>query len=93
MRSFDAFLAESAGYAGGVSLLFEAGMYSLTNDLEKTVKALRQSKVNFEIVGGAAVNAHIFLRHRSRSFVTRDIDVLIHRDDLERAAKAAEPLG
>jgi hypothetical protein len=39
------------------------------------------------------VNAHIFLRHRSRSFVTRDIDILIHRDDLERAAKAAEPLG
>jgi hypothetical protein len=49
--------------------------------------------VNFEIVGGVAVNAHIFPRHRSRSFVTRDIDVLIHRDDLERAAKAAEPLG
>src|ERR1019366_4403249 len=42
---------------------------------------------------GVAVNAQIFLLHRSRSFVTRDIDVLIHRSDLERAARAAEPLG
>jgi hypothetical protein len=33
------------------------------------------------------------LLHRSRSFVTRDIDVLIDRNDMERAAKAAEPLG
>jgi len=68
-------------------------MYSLTNDLEHIVKAFATAGVHFEIVGGVAVNAHIFLRHRSRSFVTRDIDILIHRDDLERAAKAAEPLG
>lgn len=93
MRSFDAFLAESAEHGRGVNLVFEAGMYSLNIDLEKIVKALQQAGVSFEIVGGVAVNAHIFLLHRSRSFVTRDIDVLICRDDLERTAKAAEPLG
>jgi hypothetical protein len=93
MKTFDAFLAESAHHPGGVNLVFEAGMYSLSNDLEKIVAALRDAGVDFEIVGGVAVNAHIFLRHRSRSFVTRDIDVLICRADLERAAKAAEPLG
>jgi len=93
MKSFDAFLAESAEHPGGVNLVFEAGMYSLSNDLEQIVKALRIAGVNFEIIGGVAVNAHIFLKHRSRSFVTRDIDVLIHRSDLQRAATAAEPLG
>ena len=33
------------------------------------------------------------LSHRSRSFVTRDIDLLLHRTDLEQTARAAEPLG
>jgi len=68
-------------------------MYSLSIDLEQIVKALCDAGVSFEIVGGVAVNAHIFPLHRSRSFVTRDIDLLIARDDLQRAAMAAEPLG
>jgi hypothetical protein len=93
MKSFDAFLTDSAQYPGGINLVFEAGMYSLTIDLEKILNALQNAGVQFEIVGGVAVNAHIFPRNRSRSFVTRDIDVLIRRDDLERAARAAEPLG
>src|SRR5205823_5236776 len=49
--------------------------------------------VDFEIVGGVAVNAHIYALNRSRSFVTRDIDVLVPRNDLDRIAKAADPLG
>ena len=93
MKTFEAFLEESAEQHGGVNLIFETGMYSLTNDLEQIVRALRNAGVPFEIVDGVAVNAHILLRHRSRSFVTRDIDILIHRNDLERAAAAAEPFG
>ncbi len=93
MKSFDAFLAASAEHRGGFNLVFEAGIYSLSNDLEQIVTALREGRVNFEIIGGVAVNAHIFPEHRSRSFVTRNIDLLIHRSDLERAATAAEPLG
>jgi len=93
MKSFDAFLAESAEYGTGVNLVFEAGMYSLSSDLEKIVTALREAGISFEIVGGVAVNAHILPLHRSRSFVTRDIDVLLDRNDLESAARAAEPLG
>jgi hypothetical protein len=92
MKTFEACLAESAEHPGGVNLIFEAGMYSLTNDLEQIVKALRDAGVPFEIADDVAVNAHIFLRHRNRSFVTRDIDILIHRNDLERASRAAEPL-
>jgi hypothetical protein len=61
--------------------------------LEKIVKALREAGISFEIVGGVAVNAHILPLHRSRSFVTRVIDILLDRNDLEPAARAAEPLG
>ena len=92
MKTFEQFVSESATQ-GGVNLIFEAGMYSMANDLEPLVNALREAGVHFEIVGGVAVNSRIFTSHRSRSFVTRDIDILIHRGDLDRVAKASESLG
>lgn len=68
-------------------------MYSLINDLERIVKALRDAGVEFEVVGGVAVNAHILELHRSRSFVPRDIDLLVHRSDLQRIRVAAAARG
>ena len=92
MKTFEEFVADSARY-GGVNLMFESGMYSLIDDLEKIVTALRDAGVPFEVVGGAAVNAHISALNRARTFVTRDIDLLVHRSDLERIAETAESLG
>jgi len=40
-----------------------------------------------------AVNAHISAHHRSQSFVTRNIGMLVYRSDPGRISKAAEPLG
>ena len=92
MRTFEQFVSESAGQ-GSVNIVFEAAMYLLINDLERIVKALRDAGVDFEVVGGVAVNAHIVALHRSRTFVTRDIDLLVDRNDLQRIAEAAESLG
>jgi len=92
MQSFEKFVADSAKQ-GGVNLIFEAGMYSLLDDLEKIATALQQAGIQFEVVGGAAVNAHILPLHRSRSFVTRDIDLLVQRSDLGRIAEAGKSLG
>lgn len=92
MKTFEEFVTDSARQ-GGVNLVFESGMYSLVNDIERIVSALRDAGVPFEVVGGVAVNAHILALHRSRSFVTRDIDLLLHRSDLDRAAEAAKSLG
>ena len=68
-------------------------MYSLVNDIEAIAKALQNAGVPFEVIGGVAVNAHIFTLARSRSFVTRDIDLLVERENLEKAVVAAEALG
>src|SRR5437867_12618570 len=92
MKSVQEFVIEAAEY-GSVNLLFESGMYSLVDDLEKIVRIFKAAKVDFEVIGGVAVNAHILSLHRSRSFVTRDIDLLLHRSDLERVSQAAETLG
>jgi hypothetical protein len=67
-------------------------MYSLAQDLEQGVNALREAAVDFEIVGGVAASAHVLPLHRSRSFVTREIEVLMRRDARERAAKTIASL-
>lgn len=92
MKAFDEHIADAAAF-GCLNLVFEAGMYSLMDDLERILNALRETGVHFEVVGGVAVNAHIYALDRSRTSVTRDIDVLIRRENVERVAKAAEPRG
>jgi hypothetical protein len=92
MKTFEQFIAEASRY-GGVNLLFEQGMYSLMDDLERIITVLREARIPFAVVGGVAVNAHVLGVKRSRSFVTRDIDLLVHRDDLEKIVAAAEIAG
>ena len=93
MLTFAQFVAESALHHATINPFFETGMYSLVQDVESIVKALQSAGVPFEVIGGVAVNAHIFAFDRSRSFVTRDIDLLLRREDIEKAAKAAESIG
>ena len=93
MKPFREFIAETRQQHGGVNLLFETGMYNLMDELERIVKVLRDSRISFEVVGGVAVNAHILAVHRSRAFVTRDIDLLVQRDDLDRIVAAAQEAG
>ena len=93
MKTFEQHLSESVGPPGGFNVVYEAGMYGLTKNLERIVKALRDAGVHFEVVGGVAVNAHIYASHRTESFVTRNIDLLVHRHDLHRVAEAAQALG
>ena len=78
---------------GSVNLLFDQAMYSLYDDLARITQVLGDAGVPYELIGGVAVLAHILNRDRSRSFVTRDIDLLVSRDDLGRLVAAAEAAG
>jgi hypothetical protein len=92
MKSFHQVIAEAAAN-GGVNLLFEHGMYSLMDDLNRIVTILRDANVPFAVVGGVAVNAYVLEREAGRSFVTRDVDLLVNRDDLEKIIASAESAG
>jgi predicted nucleotidyltransferase len=92
MKSFQQVISEAAS-GGGVNLLFEHGMYSLMDDLHRIVTILRDAKVPFAVVGGVAVNAYVLAVRRSRSFVTRDIDLLVDRSDLEDIIAVAQTAG
>ena len=73
--------------------LYEQGMASLTDDLERIVKILDATGIVYEVIGGVAVNAHLMQHHRSRSFVTRNVDLLIRREDLAVVVEAALAAG
>src|SRR5487761_1293393 len=93
MQTFNEFL-ENACKQGHVNLLFESAMYNLLDELEQIVKILNQANVPFQVIGGMAVNAHLVsCRQASRAFVTRDIDLLVQRNDLPTIVEAAEAAG
>lgn len=91
MKTFEEFIESS--YFSSVHLPFDRALYSLTSDLSRIAAVLAGAGIEFEIVGGVAVLAHILGRDRSRSFVTRDIDLLVRREDLDHLIAAAEAAG
>lgn len=92
MTIAERFIAESSS-TSRAHPFFEQGMYSLFNDLEKIVKVLDEAGLAFELIGGVAVNTHILPLDRSRSFVTRDIDLLVRREDLAGIVQAGRGAG
>jgi hypothetical protein len=93
MKSFEQFVLDSARQ-GHINLLFEKGMYTLAEDLERVLALFSEAGVEFELIGGLAVNAHLMAAaKRSRSFLTRDIDVLVRRADLDQIVRAANSFG
>lgn len=91
MKTLEKFV-EAAQFSSA-NFLFDRAMYSLTDDLTRITSVLTEARIDFQLVGGVAILAHILDRDRSRSFVTRDIDLLVRRDDLDRLVAAAEAAG
>ncbi len=91
-ETFEEFLVQSAA-DGHINLIFERGMYLLAEDLQKVLSLFEEAKVPFELIGGLAVNAHLMAaQERSRSFLTRDIDLLVKRSDLDQIVETAKRL-
>src|SRR5579863_10260701 len=94
MLNFNDFCQIMTAEYGSVSGIFEMGMYQLMTDLQRILELLKNINVEFELIGGVAVNAHLLAsRASSRSFLTRDIDILVRRADLDRLASAAIQAG
>src|SRR3982750_2656847 len=94
MKSFAQVVSETIQEHGHVHVLFEQGMYFLAEDLERILQVFREAGAPFEVIGGLAVNAHLMAAfHRSRSFLTRDIDFLVRRSDLDQIIHLASEAG
>jgi hypothetical protein len=61
--------------------------------LRKVTKALNAAEVPYAIVGGNAVAAWVATVDEGAVRATKDVDILLRRDDLARVAEVMHPLG
>lgn len=93
MVTFAEFLGEAASKREFVNVLFEERVFELIGTLQKLSLPLEQAGVPYELVGGLAVFLHVENADSTHSSLTRDIDILISRDDLPRVIAVAEEHG
>jgi hypothetical protein len=68
-------------------------MANLKGRARKVSETLREAGIPHAVIGGLAVAAHVGRVEPVAERGTRDLDVLLNRADLERAAQALKPLG
>jgi hypothetical protein len=61
--------------------------------LERVAGALRNAGIEYRVVGGVAIFLHVSEQDPIAARMTRDIDMVVARADLDRIAFAVEPLG
>lgn len=93
--TFAEFLANAASRREFVNILFEERVFELIGTLQKLAAPLERAGVPHELVGGLAlaVFLHVENADSTHSSLTRDIDILIRRDDLPRVVAIAEEHG
>ncbi len=69
------------------------GIEDVRNRLERAAAALAKTGVRYAVVGGNAVAAWVSRVDASAVRNTRDVDILLRREDMERARVALEAAG
>jgi hypothetical protein len=90
---FVEFLEETASKGEVVNLVFEERLFNLVGVLQKIAGPFGEANIPYEVVGGLAVLIHVEEADPTHSVLTRDVDILISRSDLERAVAVAESEG
>jgi hypothetical protein len=65
----------------------------VTDRLQRITRALEEAAVPYALVGGQAVALWVATRDPAAVRTTKDVDILLHRDDLARARAAALSVG
>lgn len=93
MLTFAEFLGNAAAKREFVNVLFEERVFELIGTLQKLSLPLEQAGVPHELVGGLAVFLHVENADSTHSSLTRDIDLMIRREDLSSTIAIAETNG
>ena len=93
MVSFAEFLGNAAAKREFVNVLFEERVFDLIGTLQKLSLPLEEAGVPHELVGGLAVFLHVENADSTHSSLTRDIDIMIRREDMGRVVAIAEEHG
>lgn len=90
---FIEFLQGAAAKGEVVNLLFEERLFNLVGILHRIAEPLGAADIPFEVVGGLAVLIHVEEADPTHSVLTRDVDILISRADLNKVIAVAEDRG
>ncbi len=93
MVSFAEFLENAANKREFVNVLFEERVFDLIGTLQKLSLPMEKAGVPHQFVGGLAVFLHVENADSTHSSLTRDIDLMIRRDDMARVVAIAEENG
>jgi hypothetical protein len=93
MLTFEQFLADAANRGEAVNTLFEERLFELVGVVHKITNALTAELIPHEVIGGLAVLIHVEEANPEQTALTRDVDLLVHRSDLERVKSAAAKHG
>ena len=91
--TFEQFVAESAAKGRFINTMFEERLFALVGTLERIAKILADAHIPFELIGGAAIQIYVNRVEPSAVRNTKDIDIMIHRADLERIKTVAAEHG
>jgi hypothetical protein len=69
--------------------MFEERLFGLVEILHKVADMFTAEAIPYEIIGGMAVAAQIERVDRDQVMLTRDVDLMVERSDLERVKEAA----
>src|SRR6266853_2550930 len=87
--TFEQFLRNAAAEGEAINTLFEERLFDLVGVLHKIAEALSEAGITYELIGGLAVLVHVEEADPEHTTLTRDVDLLIRREDLERIKEAA----
>ena len=76
-----------------VNAFFETRVEQLFDLADALEKAFSSAGIDYRVVGGLAAYLHVEEAQPDAGRLTRDIDVAVRRQDLERIAAAVRPLG
>ena len=89
MLTFEQFLADAANRGEAVNTLFGERLFGLVGILHRITDALASEHIPHEVVGGLAVLIHVEEASPEHASLTRDVDLMVRRSDLERIKLAA----
>ena len=93
MLSFERFLQSTAEKGEVVNLVFEQRLFDLVGVLHKIAGPLSAHNIPHELVGGLAVLIHVEESDPTHSMLTRDVDLMIRRSDMDQVLRIAEECG
>jgi hypothetical protein len=87
--AFEDFLRDTVAKGELVNVVFEQRLFELAAVLHRITGLLEGRDIPHEVVGGLAVLIHVEEADPSQSMLTRDVDLMIRREDLERVKQIA----